>query len=88
MDNIGQFNAAQGAEGFGFRKLKAVHWNLEAPQLYEESLDRGESRLARGRRALRRYRQPYRPLAPGQVHGARRADREHRLVGKQPGDEP
>ena len=48
MDTIGQFNAAQGAEGFGFRKLKAVYWNLEAPQLYEESLRRGESELARG----------------------------------------
>lgn len=48
MDTIGQFNAAHGAEGFGFRKLKAVHWNLEAPQLYEEALHRGESQLARG----------------------------------------
>src|SRR6478752_6268335 len=48
VDTIGQFNAAHGAEGFGFRKLKAVHWNLEAPQLYEESLSRSESRLARG----------------------------------------
>jgi len=48
VDNIGQFNAAHGAEAFGFRKLKAVRWNLEAPQLYEESLRRGESQLARG----------------------------------------
>ncbi|CAM5213362.1 Phosphoenolpyruvate carboxykinase (ATP) OS=Bosea thiooxidans OX=53254 GN=pckA PE=3 SV=1 [Bosea thiooxidans] len=48
MNNIGQFNAAHGAEGFGFRKLEAVHWNLEAPHIYEASLRRNKSQLARG----------------------------------------
>ena len=48
MTNIGDHNAAHGAEAIGLRNLKAVHWNLEAPRLYEESLARGESRLARG----------------------------------------
>ena len=48
MENIGVFNAAHGADTFGFRKLKAVRWNFEAPRLYEESLQRGETRLAKG----------------------------------------
>lgn len=48
MDTIGVFNSAQGAETFGFRNLKRVYWNLEAPALYEQSLSRGETRLARG----------------------------------------
>ncbi|HYF57273.1 MAG TPA: phosphoenolpyruvate carboxykinase [Salinarimonas sp.] len=48
MENIGVFNGAQGAETFGFRNLKRVFWNLEAPALYEQSLGRGETRLARG----------------------------------------
>ena len=48
LTNIGDHNAAHGAEAIGLRNLKAVHWNLEAPRLYEESLARNESRLARG----------------------------------------
>jgi phosphoenolpyruvate carboxykinase (ATP) len=48
VENIGVFNAAHGADTFGFRKLKAVRWNFEAPRLYEESLQRGETRLAKG----------------------------------------
>ncbi len=47
-DNVGVFNAAHGAEAFGFRKLKKVHWNLQAPALYEESLARREARVADG----------------------------------------
>jgi phosphoenolpyruvate carboxykinase (ATP) len=48
VDNIGVYNGAQGTETFGFRNLKRVFWNLEAPALYEQSLQRGETRLARG----------------------------------------
>ena len=48
MDNIGVFNSAQGAEVIGFRNLKKVYWNLEAPALYEHSLTRGETKLVRG----------------------------------------
>ncbi|TCR68852.1 phosphoenolpyruvate carboxykinase [Bosea sp. BK604] len=48
MENIGLFNAVHGADQSGFRKLKTVYWNLEAPRLYEESLKRGESQIARG----------------------------------------
>ncbi len=48
MDNIGTHNAAHGAEAFGFKSLKAVRWNLQAPQLYEESLQRREGIVAAG----------------------------------------
>ncbi len=48
MDNIGVFNSAQGAEVIGFRNLKKVYWNLEAPALYEHSLTRGETKLVKG----------------------------------------
>jgi phosphoenolpyruvate carboxykinase (ATP) len=39
-------NDCFGIERHGFRDLAAVHWNLNVPQLYEESLRRGEGRLA------------------------------------------
>lgn len=48
METIGHVNPAHGAESFGFRDLKAVYWNLAAAPLYEQSLARGESQLARG----------------------------------------
>jgi phosphoenolpyruvate carboxykinase (ATP) len=48
MKNIGDFNKAKDASSAGFRKLKAVHWNFEAPGLYEESLKRGESMVVKG----------------------------------------
>ncbi len=48
VDNIGVFNSAQGAGAFGFSHLKKVYWNLEAPALYEQSLTRGETMLAKG----------------------------------------
>ena len=48
MDNIGHYNAAHGADTFGFRKLASVCWNLEAPRLYEDALTRGEAILAKG----------------------------------------
>jgi phosphoenolpyruvate carboxykinase (ATP) len=48
VENIGNYNNAQGAELSGLRNLKRVYWNLEAPSLYEESLKRGETRLAHG----------------------------------------
>jgi phosphoenolpyruvate carboxykinase (ATP) len=48
VDNIGVFNSAKGAEAFGFRNLKRVYWNLEAPALYEHSLTRGETKLVQG----------------------------------------
>ena len=48
MTDIGDHNAGHGAEAAGLRNLKAVHWNFEAPRLYEEALSRREGRLARG----------------------------------------
>ncbi|CAA2155248.1 Phosphoenolpyruvate carboxykinase [ATP] [Methylobacterium brachiatum] len=48
MTNIGDHNAAHGADAAGFRGLKAVRWNFEAPSLYEEALTRKEGQLARG----------------------------------------
>ena len=48
VDNIGVFNGAQGADAFGFRDLKRVFWNLEAPALYEQSVAREETMLIKG----------------------------------------
>jgi phosphoenolpyruvate carboxykinase (ATP) len=48
VKTIGEFNAAHGPEAIGLTGLAAVHWNLEAPRLYEEALRRGEAQLARG----------------------------------------
>ena len=38
---------AHDLEQHGFRNLKAVHWNLAAPQLYEIAVARGEGRVAK-----------------------------------------
>lgn len=48
MKTIGEFNAAHGPEAIGLTDLAAVHWNLEAPRLYEQALRRNEAQLARG----------------------------------------
>jgi phosphoenolpyruvate carboxykinase (ATP) len=48
VETIGVFNSAQGAETSGFRNLKRVYWNLEAPALYEQSIARGETKLVQG----------------------------------------
>jgi phosphoenolpyruvate carboxykinase (ATP) len=39
-------DSAFGLTGHGFRNLKAVHFNLSAPALYEEALRRGEGQVA------------------------------------------
>ncbi len=44
----GTFNAANGVHRFGFHDLKAVYWNLPAPQLYAEALRRDEAQIAAG----------------------------------------
>src|SRR5690348_6876624 len=48
----GAFMAAQnrgafGLEGQGFRSLKAVHWNLTVPELYERSIRAHEGHVAK-----------------------------------------
>jgi phosphoenolpyruvate carboxykinase (ATP) len=48
LRQVGNFNAAFRADRFGFEGLAAVHWNLQAPHLYEEALRRGEATIARG----------------------------------------
>ena len=48
MDNLGVRNVASGAEAFGFRNLRAVAWNLDAPALVERALAAGEANLIHG----------------------------------------
>ena len=48
MENFGVYNSAHGADRFGFRNLKRLFWNLEAPALYEHALANREARLIRG----------------------------------------
>ncbi|WP_412774781.1 phosphoenolpyruvate carboxykinase [Nitrobacter sp.] len=43
MQESGVRNDDFGADKFGLRNLKAVHWNLGAPQLYEHALRNGEA---------------------------------------------
>ena len=45
MQNTGVYNGAFGADKFGLKNLKRVHWNLRAPQLYQYSLAAGEAVL-------------------------------------------
>ncbi|MBR1285141.1 phosphoenolpyruvate carboxykinase (ATP), partial [Bradyrhizobium sp. AUGA SZCCT0177] len=46
MQETGVRNGAFGADKFGLKKLKEVHWNLGAPQLYQYSLSSGEAVLS------------------------------------------
>src|SRR3954468_9191867 len=46
VQETGVRNAAFGADKFGLTNLKAVNWNLGAPQLYEYSLRNGEAELS------------------------------------------
>ena len=46
MKETGVRNAAYGADQFGLTNLKAVNWNLGAPQLYEHALRVGEAELS------------------------------------------
>ena len=48
MKTTGAFNSAFPVETFGFKGLKSVSYNLEAPKLYEESLRRHEAVVAAG----------------------------------------
>ncbi|BAT59277.1 phosphoenolpyruvate carboxykinase [ATP] [Variibacter gotjawalensis] len=45
MKETGVKNTAFGADKFGFKDLKAVHWNLTEAPLVEESVRRGEAEL-------------------------------------------
>ena len=48
MQEIGLFNPRYRAQKFGFDGLGKVSYNLGAPQLYEEALQRGEAQVAKG----------------------------------------
>jgi len=46
VKETGVRNGAFGADKFGLKNLKTVHWNLGAPQLYQYSLSAGEAVLS------------------------------------------
>ena len=48
VQETGLRNGAHGAEKFGFRELAAVHWNLDAPQLYEHAIAAREGAVVQG----------------------------------------
>ncbi|MFL5063730.1 MAG: phosphoenolpyruvate carboxykinase (ATP), partial [Xanthobacteraceae bacterium] len=48
MEETGLRNGAHGADKFGFKGLKAVHWNLTEPALYEYAIARGEAQIVQG----------------------------------------
>src|SRR4029453_16391624 len=48
VKETGVRNGAYGADKFGFEDLAAVHWNLDAPQLYEHSIAAREATVVQG----------------------------------------
>ena len=48
VKETGVRNGAYGADKFGFKDLAAVHWNLDAPQLYEHSIAAREATVVQG----------------------------------------
>ena len=48
MQETGLRNGAYGADKFGFKDLAAVHWNLDAPILYEHAIAAREGHIVQG----------------------------------------
>ena len=48
MQESGVRNGAYGADKFGLQGLKAVHWNLTEPRLYEFSIAAKEAEVTAG----------------------------------------
>ena len=48
MKNIGHRVSSHGLDNHGLNDVKGAYWNLSAPELYAESLGRGEGLLAQG----------------------------------------
>jgi phosphoenolpyruvate carboxykinase (ATP) len=48
VEETGVRNGAHGADKFGFKGLKAVHWNLTEPALYEHAIARREGHVVQG----------------------------------------
>jgi phosphoenolpyruvate carboxykinase (ATP) len=48
VQETGVRNGAHGADKFGFKELAAVHWNLDAPVLYEHAIAAREGTIVQG----------------------------------------
>jgi phosphoenolpyruvate carboxykinase (ATP) len=48
VQETGLRNGVYGADKFGFKDLAAVHWNLDAPVLYEHAVAAGEGSIVQG----------------------------------------
>jgi phosphoenolpyruvate carboxykinase (ATP) len=48
VQETGLRNGAHGADKFGFKDLKAVHWNLSEPSLYEHAIRNREGEVVQG----------------------------------------
>ncbi|MBV8287132.1 MAG: phosphoenolpyruvate carboxykinase (ATP), partial [Hyphomicrobiales bacterium] len=48
MQETGLRNSAYGADRFGFKDLRAIHWNLTAPSLYQHAIAAGEASIVEG----------------------------------------
>jgi phosphoenolpyruvate carboxykinase (ATP) len=48
VQETGVRNGAYGADKFGLKDLKALHWNLTPPVLYEHATGRGEAQIVEG----------------------------------------
>jgi phosphoenolpyruvate carboxykinase (ATP) len=48
VEETGLRNGAHRADKFGFKGLKAVHWNLTEPVLYEHAIAKGEAQVVEG----------------------------------------
>ena len=46
MTTNGRFTSVYGLDNQGIGALKAIHWNLSVPALYEEAIRHGEGRIA------------------------------------------
>src|SRR5258705_742899 len=67
VQETGLRNGAFGADKFGLKNLKTVHWNLGAPQLYQYSLAAGEAVLSAHRALCAGTREFTRPRPQGKV---------------------
>jgi phosphoenolpyruvate carboxykinase (ATP) len=48
VQETGLRNRAHGADKFGFKDLASVHWNLDAPPLYEHAIAAHEASIVQG----------------------------------------
>jgi len=48
MQHRGPFVSPHGLDSLGIEQVRTAHWSLPTPALYEESVRRGEARVAKG----------------------------------------